>query len=88
MSGVACLKPLTNSMKSVLAESWAVSACINVSVFPQTAEDEAQNFQQCSRGASQDLGKAVVGTGPELKVTRAPSLSKDVTSDKESHRML
>lgn len=43
------------------------------------AEDDDGNSQQCSRGASQDLGKAVVGSGAELKVTKGPSLKEAVT---------
>lgn len=42
------------------------------------AEDDDQNLQLCSRGASQDLGEAVVGSGAELKVTRAPHLKDGV----------
>lgn len=52
------------------------------------AEDDDQNLQQCSRRASQDLEKALVGSGAELKVTRVPSLREAVTKDKESHLML
>lgn len=43
------------------------------------AEDGVQDLQQCNREASQDLGKAVVKSEPELRVTRVPSLNKDVT---------
>lgn len=73
MSGVASLKLLTKSTKSVLTLSWAGRCYINVSVFPQMAEDDDQNLQPCSRGASQDLGKAVVGSGTELRV-KSPQL--------------
>ncbi|KAI1235982.1 hypothetical protein IHE44_0002075 [Lamprotornis superbus] len=61
----------TNEALLVSRKSLSTSCLCNL-----IAEDDDQNLQQCSRGASQDLGKAVVGSGPELKDSRVPSLNK------------
>lgn len=56
---------------------WAGQASVhmNVYVFPQMAADNVQDWQQHNWEVSQDAGKAAVGSGPELRATRVPSLN-------------